>query len=166
MLVVATAVAGRGSGMSHTFNGLRRKKRTCAKRTCVRDDLVPCQTLVNMMSAGTYTSVSKARTVERMNTLLDGLSIPCESSRATQEGSSHEPLCPNKRHTRQCGWRIRTQRHISTIHKQSMGGSRGPSTEDRRYTTSELVGALLIPSSVVGPHSRQTSAASLGLCIW
>jgi hypothetical protein len=60
--------------------------------TCVRLERLPCHVRTNMTRAGTYTSMSSAKTVARMNTLLSSDSNPRESTNANHSEFIHDPL--------------------------------------------------------------------------
>lgn len=60
--------------------------------TWVLDDLVLCHIRMNAYNAGTYTIISNATTVARINTLLAWVSIPREVFKANHDGSISDPL--------------------------------------------------------------------------
>ena len=60
--------------------------------TCVLEERVAYHVRVKAYNAGTYMRASSVITLARMNSLMPGVSIPREVSRANHEGSIHEPL--------------------------------------------------------------------------
>ena len=67
-----------------------------SERTWVLEERVACHVRVNAYKAGTYMRASSTITLERMNNIFPGVSIPREVSKANHDGSIHDPLEANQ----------------------------------------------------------------------
>ena len=135
---------------------------TTVVHTCVRCDRPCCQIRVKSITAGIYTKASKNKTVERMNIWLSVLSIPLDSSSATNDGSTQLPL---PKYVCWVCWRGYEERwltlnHIAMKHRQSKEGSLTPNTLNHMCTIEWQEDGKSTPSNVAGLRSHHTSGDS------
>lgn len=108
--------------------------------TRLRNDRDPCQLWMKRYNAGRYIKASDTNAVDRMNTLLDSVSIPLEVAKANQSGFMYDPLFIMVRLILgKCNY-IRTLDRISTNDTQSKEDSLSPSIVDHMYTSGESAG--------------------------